>query len=97
MKNRDAVRTSILRTTLAALANAEAADAGATHDRYQPGQGVYAGEAQRVELAEDDVVAIVMRERDELLATSRELRQLGQKDKSEDLALKADILDSYLR
>lgn len=68
LRDGDRLRMSVLRTTLAAVDNAEAVDPVSV----TPG----ATEVARVELSEADVRAIVRRERDDLVAAAEELRTL---------------------
>ena len=88
MQARDAVRVSVLRSTLAAIGNAEAVDV-ATADRH-------ATEVERKLLTDADIVAIVTAERDELLLAAAEMQSLRQAAKSAELAQQAAILDGYL-
>src|SRR4051812_7133349 len=91
MKARDATRVSVLRTTLAAVANAEA---------VHPADGAVAagllGDVARKDLSEDDVRSIVARERDDLATTAGEMEQLGQAEEAAELGGRAAILDGYL-
>ena len=92
LRDRDALRVSVLRTTLAAVVNAEAVDAtGAGSVR-----GAFAGDVPRRALSEDDVRAVVVAARDELRAAEAELRAVGQDGAAADLATQAGILDAYL-
>jgi uncharacterized protein len=94
MKARDAATVSVLRTTLAALSNAEAVeqgDAGALGTR-----GVYSSEAARRELSSDDERTVVQREIEELLASAEESEDAGQTDEAEILRGKAEVLTRYL-
>ena len=90
LKAKDRPRIAVLRTTLAALGNAEAVDAA---DGVTP-TGLL-GDVERRVLTEDDVRRIVARERDELLADADGLRALGRSE-ADDLAAQASILDGYL-
>ena len=91
MKARDSSRVAVLRTTLAALANAEAVDPSNPTART----GLL-GDVARIELTDDDVRDIICRERDELRASERELSALGQSDAAAELAARAAVLDAYL-
>jgi uncharacterized protein YqeY len=88
MQAREQVTVSVLRSTLAAVANAEAVDP-ATADRH-------ATEVERTHLTEDDVRAIVTTERDELRTAAAEMSSLGQTSKAGELTEQAAILDRYL-
>lgn len=87
-KARDEVRVAVLRTTLAALANAEAVDARTVPD------GV--SEAPRRVLGRDEALSVIRTEREELLERSREMAALDQDDEAEVLARWAQVLDGYL-
>src|SRR5687767_8040259 len=93
MKARDALRVAVLRTTLAAFANAEAVAASPT---TRPALGLYAGEAERRELTDDDIHAVVAAERDELRAAAADMRAGGHDDEAAEREAKAAILDAYL-
>ena len=88
MRSRERLTVSVLRSTLAAVANAEAVDP-ATVDRH-------AVEVARTALTEDDVRAVVAAERDDLRAAVSEMQSLSQAEKAADLAQQAAILDGYL-
>ena len=90
MKARDALLVSVLRTTLAALANAEAVDLSDA-----PSSAGLLGDMERRPLSEHDIGAIVARERDELRSGAEQLRALGRAEFDE-MAARAAILDSYL-
>jgi uncharacterized protein YqeY len=85
MQARDMPTVSLLRTTLGAIANAEAVD-HADH----PGRT----EVARRELTEDDIRRIVEAERDELLGVATELEDIGADAGA--LFAQAAILQRYL-
>ena len=87
LRSRDPLRTSILRTTLSAIANAESVD-------VEP--GTTATEVPRRELSEEDVQSIVAAERAELESTAAELRDHGRDDAAEELNEKAAVLADFL-
>jgi hypothetical protein len=87
MRARDARRTSVLRTTLSAVANAEAIEVPA---------GTTATEVPRRELTEDDIRLVVEGERADLEAVAAQLRDRGMHDEADDLAAKAEVLGAYL-
>ena len=91
MRERNRTRVGVLRTTLGAVANAEAVDVGAATVRT----GLL-GDVERRELTEHDVEAIVERERADLAATAEEMRAVGQADEADELERRAAILDAYL-
>jgi uncharacterized protein YqeY len=87
MRARDARRTSVLRSTLSAIANAEAVEVPAV---------VTATEVPRRELTDDDVRAIVEGERHELVHTAELLRSHGKVEEAEDLDDRASVLGRAL-
>jgi uncharacterized protein YqeY len=88
MQARDQLAVSVLRSTLAAIANAESVDP-ATADRH-------ATEVDRKHLTDEDIVAIVKAERDDLRVASTEMASLRQERKADELAQQAALLHSYL-
>ena len=88
MQAREQASVSVLRSTLAAVANAEAVDL-TTAERG-------ATEVARKHLTEDDIRAIITMERDELRRAADEMSTLGQAAKADELARQAAILDGYL-
>ena len=90
MRARDESRVAVLRTTLAALANAEAVDPSAATTRT----GLL-GDVERRVLTDADVRSIIVRERDELSRDAGELRRLGRPE-ADRLAAQVAILDGYL-
>ena len=91
IRARDPRRVSALRTTLAALANAETVD-----DTIQPGRGVGTTDVARKDLTEDDAVAIVVGTRDEYRNAADEMAALGEHRRAADLRALGEIVDSYL-
>lgn len=91
MKARDAVRVSVLRTTLAALGNAEA-----VHDVTAKPAGLYSTEAERRELSVIEEREVVGREHRELLAAAQEVARLGQESAAAELRAKAEVLTEFL-
>lgn len=87
MRVRDAHATSVLRTTLSAIANAEAVEVPA---------GTKETEVPRKVLTEADVVAVVRAERDDLASTAVQLRALGKLEDAAVLGAKAAVLQSHL-
>lgn len=84
----DALRLSVLRTTVSALSNAEAVDASLVP--------VGVSEVPRRELGEDDIRRIVERERDELRTTADRMRRVGADDRARELLTQARVLDGFL-
>jgi uncharacterized protein YqeY len=89
LSRRDALRLSVLRTTVAAVSNAEAVDPSLVPE------GV--SEVPRRELGEDDVRRIVEQERDELRTTAVRMRRVGADDRARELSAQARVLDGFLR
>ena len=87
LRSRDALRMSVLRTTLSAIANAEAVEVPA---------GTTATEVPRRHLTEDDIRSVVRGERDDLTTTASELRSHGRVDEATELDAKAAVLRSLL-
>jgi len=93
LKAGDVVTVSVLRTTLAALANAEAVDPAAGAPLVRAG---LLGDVERRNLATDDVVAVVAAERDELQAAADLLDQAGRAAAAGACRARAAILGRYL-
>jgi uncharacterized protein len=87
MRRRDQATTSVLRTTLSAVANAEAVEVPA---------GTTETELPRRELSEDDIRGVVRAEHDDLAVSAAELRRLGRHDDADELAAKAAVLAGHL-
>jgi hypothetical protein len=81
----------VLRTALAALANAEAVD---TQD-VAVVKGLYAAEAERRELSADDVRTVLGRVRDDLIVAANEIARLGRAADAERLRAQAAIVEGY--
>lgn len=92
MAARDRTAVAVLRTTLAAISNAEAVSAAGS----RPEVGAYANEVERLLLDEDDVRALVERERAELLASADEYDAVDQADEAANLRAQVAVLDRYL-
>ena len=102
MKARDAAAVSALRTTLAAIANAEAVAApdpppGGSGPIAGARSGVGAGEATRLALTEDQIAGIVRAEIDERRSAADEYRRVGQADEADRLGAEAAVLQAHLR
>jgi uncharacterized protein len=91
IKKRDAARVSVLRTTLAAIANAEAVDPSVP----RPKAGLFA-DVERKKLSRGEIRGIVAREREELFTAAHEMRGFGQVAAADALSVRAAILDMYL-
>jgi uncharacterized protein YqeY len=104
LRDRDRERIRVLRTALAAIANAEAQPAGADRPmRARPAsviagavEGLAATEVARRHLDADEIVAILVAERDERLATAEELDACGACDAADSLRSEAAVLEPYL-
>jgi uncharacterized protein len=102
IKARDAAAVAALRSALAAIDNAEAADAaqappGAAHaDLAGTVAGVGAAEVERRRLTEAQVVAIVRAEVADRQAAARDYEQAGHRRHAERLRAEAGILGAYL-
>jgi hypothetical protein len=83
----------VLRTTLAALANAEAVDAGCGAPLVRAG---LFGDVERRRLAADDVAAIVAAEHAELSAAASVLDEAGQSTEADACRSRAAVLERYL-
>jgi hypothetical protein len=93
LKAGDLVAVSVLRTTLAALANAEAVDPAAGAPLVRA--GLY-GDVERRRLARADVSAVVSAERAELVAAAAVLDEAGQTTGADACRRRAAILERYL-
>jgi len=93
MKEQAPERVSVLRTTLAAIANAEAVG-GPTPDGPWRESTV---EVERRPLTDDDVVAIVRAELEGLRVAGGEMSALGQKEEVERLTAQAAVLEQLLQ
>ena len=92
MSARDRTTVAVLRTTLAALSNAEAVSAVGS----RPALGAFANEVDRNELDDAAVISVVERERAELAASADEYDAVGQVDEAAGLRLQVAVLDRYL-
>ena len=97
MKERDRATIPVLRSTLAAIENAEAVE----HDgravvedaaRAGAGGGLGAGEAERGEVGEQAVLA---REIEERRTSAAEYERLGRAEEAARLRAEADLLTSF--
>ncbi|HYH49443.1 MAG TPA: hypothetical protein VEG38_07830 [Acidimicrobiia bacterium] len=93
LKAGDVAAVSVLRTTLAAVANAEAVDPGAGALLVRAG---LFGDVERRTLGADDVQAIVAAERAELVAAARTLDESGRTVEAGACRIRAAILERYV-
>jgi uncharacterized protein YqeY len=101
LRTRQAHAVAVIRETLAAIDNAEAADASAApsvqHGVIAGGvAGLGAGEVPRRVLSAEAVTAIVEREIRELRDAAATYSDLGRHDEASTLRLKLDVLVSLL-
>jgi uncharacterized protein len=104
MRARDRTTVGVLRTVLAAIANAEAqpdTDATPTSLRSEGGiagatAGFGAAEVARRDLTEVDTLAVLTAERDERLASADALGARGAIEAADDLRAEAAVIDRYL-
>lgn len=92
MSARDKTAVAVLRTTLAALSNAEAVSAAGS----APALGAFANDVERKLLDDADVRAVIERERDELAASAAEYDRVDQAAEAAALRAQVAILDRYL-
>lgn len=110
-KTRDTATTAVLRSALAAVANAEAlpvaeatigTEETATGSVSEEGPiagaavGLGATEAARRELSDEDVRAIVSAEQSERLSAATDLEARGATEHAEQLRAEAELLAVYL-
>jgi uncharacterized protein len=99
MKARDTVAVSALRSTLAAIANAEAiappTASAAAADQYVAGStaGLAAAEAERREVTDEDAAGIAQAEAAERRAAARQYQDAGQADRAERLLREAQVIE----
>jgi hypothetical protein len=93
LKGGDVVAVSALRTTLAALSNAEAVDPGPGAPLVRAG---LLGDVERRWLSSDVIASIVIRERNELRAAAALLEEAGRPAEAAGCRARAAILDNYL-
>ncbi|MDY7099778.1 MAG: GatB/YqeY domain-containing protein [Actinomycetota bacterium] len=91
MAERDKPRVEVLRSALAAFANAEAVSVDDDH----VASGLL-GDVARRDLTDDHHTSILVKGCDDLAAASRELRELGLDDEASKLDHQASILRGYL-
>jgi uncharacterized protein YqeY len=104
LRSRDTSTVRVLRSTLAAVANAEAQPPAETGPASQTSGGRIAGasdglgstDVERRALTEGDVRDIVTAERDERRGAAAEMDTLGLADRSAALLTEATVLDRYL-
>ena len=101
MKARDAAAVAPLRSTLAALDNAQAVDGrrrAPSSTRHFAGTagGLGAGEAPRALLEEAQARAIVAREVQERRDAADDYERLGQADEAARLRAEADLLAAFV-
>jgi uncharacterized protein YqeY len=100
-KARDATATAVLRSTLSAIANAEAlpvAETALSADGPIAGAslGLGATEAARRDLSDEDIRGIISAEQTERRAAATDLDSHGAGEKAEQLRTEAELLAAYL-
>ena len=103
-KARDTTATAVLRSTLAAIANAEALPvteiASSSASAHGPIAGAAIGlgttEAARRDLSDEDVREIISAEQTERRAAAADLESHGAGEKAEQLRAEAELLEAYL-
>lgn len=100
-KARDTAATAVLRSTLGAIANAEAlpvAEAALSGEGPIAGAatGVGATEAARRDLTDDDIRGIISAEQAERRAAATDIESHGAGEKAEQLRAEAELLAAYL-
>jgi uncharacterized protein YqeY len=101
MKARDKAATTALRSTIAAIDNAEAADVDEAPDE-QDGRiaggvaGLRAGEVDRRQLSAEDVLSVIRAEAAERRAAADEYRANGRHDRADELAAEASVVEALL-
>lgn len=100
-KARDTAATAVLRSTLAAVSNAEAQPLAETSLAAEgpiagAAIGVGATEAARRELTDDDVRDIISGEQSERLAAAADLESHGATEKAGQLRAEAELLAAYV-
>jgi uncharacterized protein len=97
MKERDRVTVTALRSTLAAIDNAEAVDTTAAAGAIESSPvGIGVAEAERRALSEEDVARIVRAEVADREAAAREYDRAGRPERAEALRAEARMLSSHL-
>lgn len=103
MKARDREAVAVIRSTLAAIDNAEAVDVGdrgapaVSHAHIAGTAGALgAGEAARATLTEEQLREIVEREAAERRAAADEYESHGHDDQAARLRIEADLVASFL-
>jgi len=91
MKERDANRVKVLRTTLSAIQNAEAVEGVVSVDGI-----VGYGDVARRSLSDEDVSGIIAREIEEFEGYVAEYRRIGQIEKADGFHQEVEVLRGYL-
>jgi uncharacterized protein YqeY len=99
MKERDRVAVTALRSTLAAIDNAEAVDAtaagGSSAIESSP-VGIGVAEVERRALSDEDIAQIVRSEVAEREAAALDYDRAGRPERAEALRAEAQVLSSHL-
>jgi uncharacterized protein YqeY len=104
MKARDRVAITVLRTTLAAIDNAEAVDFSpgetpvtGSHHVAGASAGVGSTDVTRRVLSDADIDAVIREQADECQQAAAEYEKLGRVQAAGALRRQAAVLDKYLR
>jgi uncharacterized protein YqeY len=95
MRHRDKVRVSTIRSLISAIDNAGAIEVERPGFDYEPKLGL-GHDLDRRPVTRADIVAIIARERQELLAARDQYLRLGQNDCAHEFDQRLQIADEYL-
>lgn len=97
MTARESLRTSVLRSLVATLDNAQAVPVAQGHERYRElAFGDRGVEVPRRVLSESDVRALLTAERDSRRATAAQMAAHGQAERSAQLSAEAEVVAAYI-
>lgn len=95
MKERDRTAVTVLRSTLAAIDNAEAVDAAGGSSAIESSPvGIGVAEVERRALSEEDIAEIVRSEVADREAAAQEYDRAGRSERAEALRAEARVLSS---
>lgn len=98
MKERDRVAVTVLRSTLAAIDNAEAVDAtaGGSGAIESSPAGIGVADVERRALSDEDVARLVRSEVADREAAALDYDRVGRPERAEALRTEAQVLSSHL-
>lgn len=97
MLERRDVEVRTLRSLLAAIDDAQAVPVDDRHDKYVVRAfGSVGVEVPRLELGSDTLKVLLTHERDERMASARQMMTLGQSDRALAFRQEADIIERFL-